>query len=1518
MYNKKKHKLRRVFTCLLLVVAMVCTSITPALASPGYTTSKQHNTVHTESYAKTRQHSVTIHAGEMKLLSVMFFGVSWSSSDKSVVTVKSGVITGIAPGVATVTARSWIFGTETWTVTVTDANIKDRGNVTIKVDEPKLLSVVYLCADWTTSDSSIVAVKHGIITGKSVGEATVTAHSLLLGSAKWTVTVEGDEPHTEHTWNDGIITTPATCSHEGVMTYTCTVCGQTKTESIPVDLINHENIVMDTKDATCTEDGLETVKCDACGTVISETVIPAAGHTWDQGKVTEKATCVKTGKITYTCEKCGAKDEKEIPVDNTNHQDIETETTEATCTEGGKTVEICKDCGTVISEKIIPAKGHTEVKEHKDPTETENGYDRVVCSVCGEVLSETVISATGHEWDDGEVTKDATCVAEGVMTYTCKDCEATYTKAIPIDPDNHVNVTTKRTEPTCTEDGLESTYCADCGKVLEEKELPATGHGWKENSRTAATCMTEGKVISMCEKCGETKEESLPIDPDNHVSVQTKTDDATCTEDGKTTTYCSDCGKVLSEATIQATGHAWGEGTVTKEPTCVAEGERTYTCEKCGQTQTETLPVDPDNHKNVTTETKDATCTEDGVIVTYCKDCNTVISQETVPAKGHTEMTEHKDPTATEDGYDRIVCAVCGEIISETVIPATGEVKPEENLVFDLIVKDGVATDLVSGTTYPNITVSGDYMKSGTITLPKSYSNWTYQMIADYNEESSKGIISQMRFTSNSGKYEECSNVFKLNEVSAIYNRGSVVVPWVKDSWNSGYVVTIPVQIYSHVSADYEYLPTGDIFWSFSMDSDNGVLNSRIDGATATTTMSTYTASDGTTQYVSKILPSSFALTGDHGVKEIKVYDRAQTSDEQKAAYEASGIVPPTSGINDVLDGLTDMGSSFYFSRDKGGYVTPLKSETEAGTYTVEDGNGRTVSYEIKDFVQPDNGVDNSKYESVHIMNEPDVLETGKQYPLTAYPYPYNIQGSDGKADEFDVSWSSSDSDVLTVIDGLLIAKKAGTAKITATLMGTDMSDTVTITVKDPEKVEEKIWNVPYSYTSADGDSFSDTDYEMTTRAIYAAIDEAAANGYNHIIFPERNFYAVPLTDKDGYAVRYYVPTNMTIEFPKGSVFYMMDNEVSRGDPTKIELHYFEFSVPANDYTNTCEDSHLIIDTYYGERYNTTHSENEYLEELRFVNFGRKAVNCSVEIKNANYPAGYFIVADGTSSTNKNTGVMKYSDFVSGWLDEDGELQENSNWISTSDFITVPDYGNDGYFISADGQDSYAGKYWGGCSARQYDILWYDSNKQLISSDRFQGRGDYYDIPEDAAYFKLSLQQSALPTPGSGETTESPWIAMHDDGSAKMCEVKNTNVYNSATGVFSVVGETDGLWIHDCYTNRNGMKPADERTGDFENGWTAMRHSVVSNNSFNGYFGNPGGYNTFIHTNYLTNYSGFSGETEMLRYINNTTDYVEISEKSQAHIYNNTLYGVGVDRFNTSIGQIYQANNKTGQWVRSY
>ena len=40
---------------------------------------------------------------------------------------------------------------------------------------------------------------------------------------------------TNHSWDKGVITTPATEKVDGVKTYTCTVCGTTKTEAVPYE-----------------------------------------------------------------------------------------------------------------------------------------------------------------------------------------------------------------------------------------------------------------------------------------------------------------------------------------------------------------------------------------------------------------------------------------------------------------------------------------------------------------------------------------------------------------------------------------------------------------------------------------------------------------------------------------------------------------------------------------------------------------------------------------------------------------------------------------------------------------------------------------------------------------------------------------------------------------------------------------------------------------------------------------------------------------------------------------------------------------------------------------------------------------------------------------------------------------------------------------------------------------------------------------------------------------------------------
>ncbi len=75
-------------------------------------------------------------------------------------------------------------------------------------------------------------------------------------------TIEGQKG--DHSWNAGVVTTPATCTAPGVRTYTCTKDpAHTKTEPIPA--LNHlfSNYTYN-NDATCTQDGTETAKCERC------------------------------------------------------------------------------------------------------------------------------------------------------------------------------------------------------------------------------------------------------------------------------------------------------------------------------------------------------------------------------------------------------------------------------------------------------------------------------------------------------------------------------------------------------------------------------------------------------------------------------------------------------------------------------------------------------------------------------------------------------------------------------------------------------------------------------------------------------------------------------------------------------------------------------------------------------------------------------------------------------------------------------------------------------------------------------------------------------------------------------------------------------------------------------------------------------------------------------------------------------------------------------------------------------
>ncbi len=117
-----------------------------------------------------------------------------------------------------------------------------------------------------------------------------------------------------HAWDNGKVTKPATETETGTKTFTCTRCGETKTETIPK--LTHEHSYKAVVTApTCTAKGYTTHTC-ACGNSYVDTYVDALGHAWDAGKVTEAPTETKTGVKTFTCTRCGETKTETIPVTN--------------------------------------------------------------------------------------------------------------------------------------------------------------------------------------------------------------------------------------------------------------------------------------------------------------------------------------------------------------------------------------------------------------------------------------------------------------------------------------------------------------------------------------------------------------------------------------------------------------------------------------------------------------------------------------------------------------------------------------------------------------------------------------------------------------------------------------------------------------------------------------------------------------------------------------------------------------------------------------------------------------------------------------------------------------------------------------------------------------------------------------------------------------------------------------------------------------------------------------------------
>ena len=356
----------------------------------------------------------------------------------------------------------------------------------------------------------------------------------------------------------------------------------------------------------------------------------------------------------------------------------------ATCEKTGLEERFCTDTDCNKKEiRKIPALGH-DLKETviTEPTCGTAGSKEVTCSRCDFKDTKEIPATGNHAYGDWVIVKEATCTEEGLRTQTCANCGDVKKEVLP-KVDHTWNEGEVSKQPTCTENGERTFTCTVCGDTKTEV-ITATGHAWSDwEVKTPATCETEGQEERHCTNEGCTEVEFKVIPALGHDLKEEIVKEPTCGETGLKNVTCSRCDYKEENVEIPATGeHKFGEWIVTKEPSCGNAGEETRTCDVCYHTETRPIAPVAEHKWNEGIVTKEATCTAEGIKTFTCTVCGDT-KTEVIPTLGHAWSDwDIKDSTCGQEGEKTRHCTRTGCTATETVkIPASENHKWNDGVV---------------------------------------------------------------------------------------------------------------------------------------------------------------------------------------------------------------------------------------------------------------------------------------------------------------------------------------------------------------------------------------------------------------------------------------------------------------------------------------------------------------------------------------------------------------------------------------------------------------------------------------------------------------------------------------------------------------------------------------------------------------------------------------------------------------------------------------------------------------------
>lgn len=416
-------------------------------------------------------------------------------------------------------------------------------------------------------------------------------------------------PATGHNITDVVPTERKVGDCKYVLVSTCRTCsGEVKTGYV----YHHSYVASIVRDATCEAEGEKLQTCSVCGDEKTE-VIPVsdAGHSFKAG--TESG-----GKRIDTCEYCDATKEvilvndtktPEISADTLTDTEIKLKNANITL-DSGVVNTIGKGVNVVISSDKIEGDDRDSLGLSTDEMKqlgdnpvynftifdgTKNvadfGKDNYVTVTLPYTLAEGEDVDSIAVWyinDKGELASISATYNNGFVTF--KTNHFSYYTVTRLTPAQRCalygcSFATTTVEASCEAAGYTLSVCVRCHESTRTPGAAKTGHDYKQ-SKVDADCKKDGKIVYTCENCGNSY--SKAIKSKGHDWKLKESVGVGCGNPGYKIYACRTCGEEYTEWKPQKK-HEYEE--TTTAPTCVSFGKTVYKCKHCDNSYTIEVPA---------------------------------------------------------------------------------------------------------------------------------------------------------------------------------------------------------------------------------------------------------------------------------------------------------------------------------------------------------------------------------------------------------------------------------------------------------------------------------------------------------------------------------------------------------------------------------------------------------------------------------------------------------------------------------------------------------------------------------------------------------------------------------------------------------------------------------------------------------------------------------------------------------------------------------------------------------------